>query len=101
MIYFYEAVYYERFFKTLAHVVVSYRLDYGNGLLCGGSVKPLLPSQRFDVFALTERWLGSDTNQLVISELVSIGYEFKHFPPANGMHRGGIDIMHKSGLSVE
>ena len=81
--------------------MVTYRLDYGNGLLCGGSEKPLMPSQRFDVLAPTETWLGIGTSQFVISDLVSSGYEFKHLPEANRKYAGGIGILYKSGLSVK
>jgi len=37
-------------------------------------------SQGIDVLALTETWLGTDTDQLIINELVPGGYEFNHIP---------------------
>ena len=35
-------------------------------------------SQGFDVLALTETWLGKDTDQLVVNELFQGGYELEH-----------------------
>ena len=52
-----------------------------------------------DMLALTETWLGDDTDQLVISELVPSGYEFKHVPRAN--QNGGGGMIHRSELSVK
>ena len=43
-----------------------------------------------NVLALTERWLGTDSDQLTIYELVPGGYEFNHIPLKSGRRRGGI-----------
>ena len=56
-------------------------------------------SHGFNVLALTETWRGNVTDQLVISELVPNGYEFRHVPRANHKRGGGIGIMYRSGLT--
>ena len=40
-------------------------------------------SQGFEILALTETCLGNDTDQLVIGELVTSGYELRHVSRAN------------------
>jgi len=42
------------------------------------------------VFALTEIWLGTETDRLIINELVPEGYEFNHIPHKSGRRGGGI-----------
>ena len=37
-------------------------------------------SQGIDVLAITERLLGTDTDQITINQLVPGGYEFNHIP---------------------
>ena len=55
-------------------------------------------SQDIDVLALTEKWLGADTDQLNINELIPVGCEFNHIPHKVA-DRVRV-ISHKSGLAV-
>ena len=57
-------------------------------------------SQGIDVLALTETWLGTDTDQLTINELVPGGYEFNHIARKSSRRGGGNGILYKSGLTV-
>ena len=57
-------------------------------------------SQGIGVLALTETWLGTDTGQLIINELVPGVYEFNHIPRKGGRYGGGIGILYKAGLNV-
>ena len=50
-------------------------------------------SQGIDVLALTETWLGTDTDQLTINELVPGGYEFNHISRKSGRRDGGLAVM--------
>ena len=45
-------------------------------------------------------WLGTDTDQLTITDLVPAGYEFNHIPRKLGRHGRCIGILCKSGLTV-
>jgi len=57
-------------------------------------------SQGIDVFPLTETWLGTETDQLTINELVPGSYEFNHIPRKIGRRAGCIGILYRSGLTV-
>ena len=48
-------------------------------------------SQCIDVLALTETWLGSDTDQLTINQLIPTGYKCKHIPRKSSRRGGGIE----------
>jgi len=52
-------------------------------------------SRGVDVLALTETWLGTDTDQFTINNLVPAGYEFSYIPRKNCRRGDGIDLMHK------
>ena len=54
------------------------------------SVTDYVISQGIDVLAITETWLGTDTDQLTINEVVPGGYEFNHIPRKSGRRGGGI-----------
>ena len=57
-------------------------------------------SQSIDVLALTETWLRTDTDQLIINVLVPGGYKFNHIPRKSGRGDDSIGILYKSGLAV-
>jgi len=56
-------------------------------------------SKGIDVLALTEMWLGTDTDQLTINQLVPGGYEFNYIPGKSG--KRGDDIWHTLQIENE
>ena len=50
------------------------------------------------MLAVNDTWLGDDTDQLVISQLVPNGYELKHFLRATQKLAGDVSIMSCVGL---
>ena len=44
------------------------------------SICDLIVSNRVDIMAITETWLGSDVDNIVMSELVPNGYDIYHVP---------------------
>ena len=63
-------------------------------------VSDYVVSQGSDVLELTETWLGIDTDQFPINEVVPGGYEFNPISRKSGRLGGGICILYKSGLTV-
>ena len=74
----------------------------------GRSVKnKLLPvadvviSRDIDILALTETWLSSVIDDLVISALVPRVYGFHAVSPPGGKHGNGVAVLYKSGLTLK
>ena len=73
------------------------------------SLADLVISRDIDILALTETWLGVNTDNYVIKELVPSGYTFLHTPRykfdaplSPALNRGGgVGLMYKSGMKVE
>jgi len=50
--------------------------------------------QDIAVLVMTETWLGTDTDQITINELVPAGYEFNHIPHKSDRRSRGIGIIY-------
>ena len=49
----------------------------------------------------TSRNLAADLDQVVIAELCSPGYSFKHVPRKDGTGNGGVGMVYRSNLQVQ
>ena len=63
------------------------------------SIADFVMSQDIDILALTETWLGRDTDKTVLRELVPTGYNILHVPRTDGRRGGGVAFLYISGLS--
>ena len=52
------------------------------------------------VLALSETWLGTDTDNQVINELVPSGYTIQHISRPSEKHGGGVAVLYKCGLTI-
>ena len=50
---------------------------------------------------LSETWLGTDTDNQVINELVSSGYTIQHISRPSEKRGGGVAVLHKCGLTIK
>jgi len=64
------------------------------------SISDYVVSNKLDIFALTETWLGSSIDESVKQELIPTSYNFLQL---NREHRrgGGIALMFKKGIDIE
>ena len=53
-------------------------------------VKDLVVEQDVDIFAITESWLSSESDEFIIRDLCLTGYEFHNVP--RGSRGGGLGI---------
>lgn len=64
------------------------------------SVADFIISNDLDIIALTETWLGSDIDNIILSKLVPSGYDIKHVP-RSGSRGGGVAIIFKLGIKIK
>lgn len=62
-------------------------------------VKDLVVEQDVDIFAITESWLSSESDEFIIRDLCLTGYEFHNVP--RGSRGGGLGILHKSTIHFQ
>ena len=53
------------------------------------------------MLALTETWLGTDTDNQVINELVPSGYTIQHISRPSEKRGGGVAVLYKCGLTIK
>ena len=63
------------------------------------SVADFVISRDIDVLALSETWLGTDTDNQVINELGSSGY-LQHISRPSEKRSGGVAVLYKCGLTI-
>ena len=59
------------------------------------SVADFVISRDNDVLTLSETWLGTDTDNQVVNELVPSDYTIQH------KHGGGVAVLYKCGLTIK
>lgn len=64
------------------------------------SLADYILSEDFDIFAITETWLGSSVDQQCISELVPNGYDIKSIPRQDKRDGGGVAVVYKQTLTI-
>ena len=62
-------------------------------------VKDLVVEQDVDIFAITESWLSSESDEFIIRDLCLTGYEFHNVPSSS--RGGGLGILHKSTIHFQ
>ena len=63
------------------------------------SVADFFISRDIDVLALSETWLGTDTDNRVINEFMPSGYTIQHICQPGEKRGGGMAILDKCGLT--
>ena len=65
------------------------------------SVADFVISRDIDVLALSETWLGTDTDNQVINELVPSGYTIQHISRPSEKRCGSVAVLYKCGLTIK
>ena len=58
-------------------------------------------SNKFDLVAITESWLGTSVDKVCLNELLPEGYQIKHAPRPGGRGYGGVAVIYKSNINVQ
>lgn len=61
-------------------------------------IKDLVVDYNIDLLGITETWLGTEGNDVIIGELCPTGYRFAHTPRPLG-RGGGVGLLFKSSIS--
>ena len=64
------------------------------------SICDFVVSNKTDILAITETWLGTEIDKTVLSELVPDGYAIHHIS-RNGQKGGGVAIIYKSNIYLK
>ena len=62
-------------------------------------MKDLVVEQDVDIFAITQSWLSSESDEFIIRDLCLTGYEFHNVP--RDSRGGGLGIFHKSTIHFQ
>lgn len=63
------------------------------------SICDYITSNNIDIMALTETWLGTDTDNIALADLVPDGFDIYSVPRQN-RRGGGVALVYKTGLKV-
>ena len=66
------------------------------------SLSECISDNDFDILALSETWLGTNIDQVVIGEMLPVGYDIISVPrqgPKSGY--GGVAIIHKNSITIK
>jgi exonuclease III len=64
------------------------------------SLRDFITTNDLDLIAITETWLGRDTDDTVIAELLPPTYDLLHIPRPNGRTGGGVGVIYKKNISL-
>ncbi len=63
------------------------------------SIKDYIVDHDYDILAITETWLRTDTDDIVTQSIIPSGYNIKHVPRASG-RGGGVAVIYKQSIPV-